>query len=72
VATSFATRGGLAQRRAGSDPARVARAALAASDRGRVLCFPNVGARLRYAAFKFAPPQVTAYLAGASYRQATR
>jgi short-subunit dehydrogenase len=72
VATSFATRGGLARRRAGSDPARVARAALAASDRGRVLCFPDVGARLRYAAFKFAPTQVTAYLAGTSYRQATR
>jgi uncharacterized protein len=72
VATSFAVRGGLANRRRGSDPARVARAALAASDRGRVLCFPNAGARLRYAAFKVAPPLIVAYLAGARYRQATR
>jgi short-subunit dehydrogenase len=72
VATSFAAHGGLTHRRGGSDPAKVARAALTASDRGRVLCFPNAGARLRYAAFKVAPPLIVACLAGARYRQATR
>jgi short-subunit dehydrogenase len=72
VATGFAARGGLIRRRGGSDPATVARAALAASDRGRVLCFPDAGARLRYAAFKFVPPQIVAGIAGARYRQVTR
>jgi short-subunit dehydrogenase len=71
VATGFAARGGLTQRRGGSDPAKVARAALAASDRGRVLCFPNAGARLRYAAFKVVPPQIVAGIASARYRQVT-
>jgi uncharacterized protein len=70
VATSFAMRGGLARRRGGSDPAKVARAALAASDRGDVLCFPDLGARLRYVAFKIAPPQVSAFLASTYYRRA--
>lgn len=70
VATGFAARGGLARRRGGSDPSRVARAALAASDRGHVLCFPDLGARLRYVAFRTAPPQLTALLAGAHYRGA--
>ena len=72
VATSFAARGGLTRRRGGSDPAKVARAALAASDRGRVLCFPDAGARLRYAAFKVVPPQIVAGIAGARYRQVMR
>ena len=72
VATGFAARGGLTRRRGGSDPATVARAALAASDRGRVLCFPNAGARLRYAAFKIVPPQIVARVADARYREATR
>jgi short-subunit dehydrogenase len=70
VATGFAARGGLARGRRGSDPARVAQAALAASDRGRVLCFPDVGARLRYVAFKTAPPQLAALVARARYRGA--
>lgn len=70
VATGFAARGGLGRRRGGSDPARVAQAALAASDRGHVLCFPDAGARLRYLAFKTAPPQLAALLAGTHYRRA--
>jgi uncharacterized protein len=72
VATGFAARGGLARRSGGSDPAQVARAALAASDRGRVLCFPDAAARLRYAAFRLTPPQILVRLVGASYRQAIR
>jgi uncharacterized protein len=70
VATDFAVRAGLGARRAGSDPARVARAALAASDRRQVLCFPDVGARLRYVAFSAAPTWMTALLAIARYRGA--
>jgi short-subunit dehydrogenase len=72
VATGFAARGGFTRRRGGSDPVKVAHAALAASDRGRVLCFPDAGARLRYAAFKLVPPQIVAGIAGARYRQVTR
>lgn len=70
VETGFAARGGLARRRGGgSDPALVAAAALAACEAGSELCFPDPGARLRYAAFRLMPPQILARLAAARYRQ---
>jgi len=72
MATELAAQGGLVRRQGGSDPAQVARAALAASDRGHVLCFPDVEARLRYSAFRLAPPQLIARLAQARYRQEFR